>query len=123
MEEKRKFSRILFDAKAHLHTTNGQWHTRLHDLCLNGAMVEQPAGFTNTDPLELVFTLPGSDIEVRMPADVMYQRGGFLGLKCAFIDVDSITHLRRLLELNTGDSSLLNRELSQFIAEHAQANP
>ncbi|WP_417760466.1 PilZ domain-containing protein [Shewanella sp.] len=123
MEEKRKFSRVLFDAKAHLHTQSGQWQTRLHDLCLNGAMVEQPEGFASTEPMELVFTLPGSDIELRMPADVMYQRGGFLGLKCAFIDVDSITHLRRLLELNIGDSSMLNRELSQFIAEHDHANP
>ncbi|KFZ39230.1 pilus assembly protein [Shewanella mangrovi] len=121
MEDKRKFSRILFDTKAKLHNDQGEWQTRLHDLCLNGAMVEEPSGMHTDKPMELGFTLPGSDIELRMTADVVYQRDGYLGLKCAFIDVDSITHLRRLLELNTGDSSLLNRELKQFITEHDQA--
>lgn len=124
MEEKRKFSRILFETKAHIHTPDGQWQARIHDLCLNGAMIEQPQGLTleQGTEVELVFTLPSSDVELRMTAEVMYQRQGFIGLQCAFIDVDSITHLRRLLELNIGDSSLLNRELKQFIAEHDHAD-
>jgi hypothetical protein len=35
-----------------------------------------------------------------------------LGFVCQHIDLDSISHLRRLVELNLGDVSLLERELA-----------
>jgi hypothetical protein len=35
-----------------------------------------------------------------------------LGFVCQYIDLDSISHLRRLVELNLGDGSLLERELA-----------
>jgi len=35
-----------------------------------------------------------------------------------FIDVDSASHLRRLLELNLGDSQLLEREYHELISPH-----
>ena len=35
-----------------------------------------------------------------------------LGFVCRHIDLDSISHLRRLVELNLGDESLLERELA-----------
>jgi hypothetical protein len=34
-----------------------------------------------------------------------------VGFKCEHIDIDSITQLRRLVELNLGNSSLLERDL------------
>jgi len=118
MEEKRKFSRVLFETPAQLRTETRTWNTRLVDLCLNGAMVQLPDDFELAPSLILSFRLPASEIEVSMLAEPVYHKRNYLGLKCAFIDVDSITHLRRLLELNTGDTSQLNRELDQFISEH-----
>jgi hypothetical protein len=41
---------------------------------------------------------------------------GQLSLSCTEIDLDSITHLRRLLELNLGDPDLIERELSDLSA-------
>jgi hypothetical protein len=35
-------------------------------------------------------------------------------LQCNAIDIDSVTHLRRLVELNLGNSEQLNKELSQL---------
>jgi hypothetical protein len=35
-----------------------------------------------------------------------------LGFVCRHIDLDSISHLRRLVELNLGDEQLLERELA-----------
>ena len=39
-------------------------------------------------------------------------------LACAArsIDLDSITHLRRLVELNSGDAAMLERELHTLIS-------
>ncbi|VAX04921.1 hypothetical protein MNBD_GAMMA20-584, partial [hydrothermal vent metagenome] len=35
-----------------------------------------------------------------------------IGFRCEHIDLESISHLRRLVELNLGDAKLLDRELS-----------
>jgi hypothetical protein len=38
--------------------------------------------------------------------------GSQLGLKCTHIDLDSVTHLRQLIERNSQDPALLVRELA-----------
>lgn len=121
MDDKRKFSRILFSLDAQLSRGEMVWDTHLLDLCLNGALVEEPADFAPEGVLELSFRLPQSEVQLSMEAEIVHRRNGRLGLKCALIDVESISHLRRLLELNLGDASLLHRELEQFIAEHEQS--
>ena len=37
--------------------------------------------------------------------------GNKVGFKCEHIDIDSISELRRLVELNLGSSALLERDL------------
>ena len=123
MDERRKFSRILFAASASLHQENEHWQTTILDLSLNGALVEEPHDFINSGkPIRLSFTLPESDIELQMETELVHQRNAQLGLKCNFIDVDSISHLKRMVELNLGDATLLNRELAFFIEEHNNAD-
>jgi hypothetical protein len=39
-----------------------------------------------------------------------------VGLRCDRLDVDSMSHLRRLVELNLGDPALLERDLQSLIA-------
>jgi len=41
---------------------------------------------------------------------------GKAGMICRSIDLDSITHLRRLIAMNTGDPTLLQRELQSLVA-------
>ena len=41
--------------------------------------------------------------------------GGLWGLQWLHIDVDSLKHLRRLLELNLADPDLMNRELADTV--------
>lgn len=122
MDEKRKFSRISFAMDAQLSRADKVWTTNILDLSLNGALVEEPADFsTEHSPITLSFSLQGSDIQVEMETLLIHQKNGHLGLKCQHIDVDSISHLRRMIELNVGDSSMLNRELELFIADHEQS--
>ncbi|QYK11960.1 PilZ domain-containing protein [Shewanella rhizosphaerae] len=121
MNERRQFSRIFFDVDATLTQEDKVWSTKLHDLSLNGALVELPQAFApNPAPILLSFTLEGSDVEVTMETQVIHRQDGQLGLECLHIDIDSISHLRRMLELNTGDASLLDRELKMFIEVHDQ---
>ena len=57
-----------------------------------------------------------SEICIQMQMRVVHERDNQLGLACQHIDVESISHLRRLLELNLGDASLLDRELERLFA-------
>ena len=46
----------------------------------------------------------------------MAHRGAdHLGIVCEHIDVDSASHLRRIVELNTGNEHLLEREIEALI--------
>ena len=49
---------------------------------------------------------------IRMDGVVAHIADQRVGLHCQNIDVDSITHLRRLIQLNLGDAELCDRELS-----------
>ncbi|CAA9891816.1 conserved hypothetical protein [Candidatus Methylobacter favarea] len=51
-------------------------------------------------------------VQITMALTVAEVVGSTAGFKCEHIDMDSITRLRRLLELNLGDSELLKRDLS-----------
>lgn len=123
MDERRKFSRILFDTEARLFTDSQVWKTRILDLSLNGALVVSPEDFSPPgNSLSLAFSLPESDVEVQMQTLIAHRKPGMIGLKCEHIDVESISHLRRMVELNLGDASLLNRELEHFIESHEKGD-
>jgi hypothetical protein len=55
--------------------------------------------------------------EIRMEANDCSCRGSHRpALLCHSIDIDSVTHLRRLVELNLGNADLLQRELSALVS-------
>jgi len=112
-EEQRQFSRIPFDVPATLALGGQVWETSLIDISLHGALIQAPQNFA-PDPgqdYRLAVHLEGGP-DICMEVWVAHQENKVLGLKCKDIDVDSITHLRRLVELNLGDPDLLERELS-----------
>ena len=49
-----------------------------------------------------------------MDVTVAHLNGTCVGVRCDKIDIDSASHLRRLLELNLGDADLLSRELTEL---------
>ncbi|MGA7800805.1 MAG: PilZ domain-containing protein [Gammaproteobacteria bacterium] len=109
----RRFSRVPFDASATLSDADHQWDTEVMDLSLKGALIRRPAdwsGFTgNHYRLRLQLD---EDVEIDMDVTVAHVEEDRVGLTCRDIDVDSVTHLRRLVELNLGSADLLERELA-----------
>jgi len=112
--EKRHFSRIPFQGPVHVTSVNGKWDTDLLDISLNGALIRKPDNWPGkTDEhFMLVLDLTNSDVDIRMEAVIAHEEKDRVGLQCKHIDLDSITHLRRLVELNLGDALMLKRELS-----------
>lgn len=111
--ERRRFQRIAFDAATELAQGGQRWAVELHDLSLKGLLVEQPADWSG-DPAQPFFATITLDTSTRlqMEVELTRTRDGLLGFVCRHIDLDSISHLRRLVELNLGDESLLERELA-----------
>lgn len=112
-DDRRRFRRVDFFTGAYLCDANGRVPCEVHDLSLHGALVEVAGEFRDVSlitPLTLEIPLD-DDTHIRMQVRIAHDRDGVRGLECDSIDVDSITHLRRLVELNLGDSSLLEREL------------
>ncbi|MBI3531059.1 MAG: PilZ domain-containing protein [Burkholderiales bacterium] len=52
---------------------------------------------------------------IAMDIVVARVQGSQLGLQCTHIDLDSVTHLRQLIERNAQDPALLGRELAMLI--------
>lgn len=112
-QDNRAFSRITFDAKSIIIGTDAQWETDLLDISLKGALVMNPASWDY--PLGTAFGLDiqlSTDTVIHMEASVAHIEDDHIGFRCEHIDLESITHLRRIVELNTGSDDLLHRELS-----------
>ena len=111
-DERRSFHRILFDAPATLICGQHSFSVKLMDISLNGALLHLPENWSEPaqDQVNLDIQLSEAT-HIKMEASVTHSGPEGLGLRCNHIDMDSISHLRRLVELNLGDAALLEREL------------
>lgn len=116
-EERRRFSRIAFHRPAELDALGELATGELLDVSLKGALVEVPAAFGGEEgqPCVLTVRLDAGGAVVRMEGQIAHREGATLGLRCTGIDLESIAHLRRIVELNLGDEELLDRELSALV--------
>lgn len=57
-----------------------------------------------------------SDIVIAMAGELAHVEGDHAGVLCRSIDIESITHLRRLIEVNLADPAASERELKALIA-------
>lgn len=118
--ERRQHTRIAFDAPAELTTDLGVLSVMVMDLSLKGALVTLPLqgtlGVGTYCGLKIALAGAGAGERISMMARVAQIQGKYAGLKIRSIDLDSVSHLRRLIELNAGDPTLLDRELRSLVA-------
>ncbi len=115
--ERRKFTRIPFEASVTLTNPSGNWTGKLLDISLNGLLISKPQNWhVSKDTRFLVEVNPADEVfTIRMESSLAHSEDQKVGLQCNFIDIDSASHLRRLVELNIGDESILYRELSALL--------
>jgi hypothetical protein len=117
-DERRQFSRIPFQVSADLESGSHQHHSiKVIDISLNGLLIEKPSDWNGKmkDAYKVTLRLEGAEVEIDMRVSVAHIDDAAVGFNCEHIDLDSITHLKRLVELNLGDEALLTRELSALI--------
>lgn len=122
-EDRRHHSRITFHTPVHLTLDGTPIEAELLDISLKGALVKVPntghgLETSTSQACQLTVSLDETTHDqIRMETRITHVHGARIGLLCLSIDLDSITHLRRLVELNLGEPNLLERELSALIAE------
>ncbi|WP_030140304.1 PilZ domain-containing protein [Pseudomonas fluorescens] len=116
MSERRRFVRIEFRARTELSQGPFIWPVKLLDLSLKGLLIEKPQPWLGNPEEPFMADIHLSpEAEVRMEVRLTHDDHGHLGFVCEHIDLDSIAHLRRLVELNLADHDELERELAALI--------
>ncbi len=116
-ENRRHFTRIPMDNQVTLACGAQQWKSQLLDISLKGALLALPDEFGECPECScrLMFSLNETDVTIMMVGHIIHHRNEQLGFRCDSIDLDSISHLKRMVELNLGDESLLERELGELL--------
>ena len=116
----RRFLRSIYQAPARLNLAGYMREVQVLDVSLKGALVDMgaalpcPVGVRGRLRLQLSPTT-----YIAMDVAVTRVQGSQLGLKCLHIDLDSMTHLRQLMEHNAQDPALLGRELALLVGSAA----
>ena len=112
----RQYSRIPFKADVLLHVHAETIKVHLVDIALKGALVrtDGPMALVLQEPCRLLLPLADSGEGVEMIGRIVHLEQDHVGIACENMDLTSLTRLRRLIELNTGDSELMDRELSHL---------
>ncbi len=100
--ERRSNSRIPFAAEILMQCGNQEWSCNLLDISLKGMLVEPPENINinMNNPCAVALFLE-QNVSIHARVDITHSSNGNWGLKWLEIDVDSLQHLRRLIELNT----------------------
>ncbi len=119
-QERRRFTRIPFAARVILSSNTGIWHGDLTDISLRGLLMSRPDnwdGIINSE-CRVEISLERGGLSINVNGRIAHADDRLVGLRFEQIDVQSATHLRKLIALNLGDEHLLERELAELIKAH-----
>ncbi len=96
------------------------------DISLKGVLLQLPAGAAPQPGMPCLVKLPLGTVDeggvsIAMAGELAHVEGDHAGVLCRSIDIESITHLRRLIEVNLGDPTASERELKALIAAASPA--
>jgi len=60
------------------------------------------------------------EIQIIMIGTIVHKIENCIGIHCESIDIDSMTHLRKLVEYNLGDSDLAGRDFDALVHDHGK---
>lgn len=118
-DDRRQFSRVAFDTPAHIIQSDRQYKSQLLDISLNGVLVTPPKHYEiNLEQPCAVEIRLSPDVSITMQVELIHNSDQYLGFRCISIDMDSVIHLRRLIENNLGDPQASDRVLAELLGRH-----
>jgi PilZ domain-containing protein len=122
--ERREFHRIGFVTKAEISNAHKKWETETQKVSLNGVQVKCPPHWTGKIDEHYTLTFPIQDpnvpFKMQMQTKITSQDDNHIGFTIEHIDLDSLSHLTRLIELHLGDPELMAQELAKINTKKGQ---
>lgn len=113
----RYYSRISFVVDAEVLVDGKQTPGEMLDLSLRGTLLnlDSASALVIGESYPIVIHLPSSDITIRVDAELVHQNGNYSGFKFQSLDVESMAHLRNILDLNIGNHDKLDDEMEFWL--------
>ena len=112
MNDQRRFTRIDSDLTAQVEFSDNSYWGRVLDLSLKGVLVNLPE---NSLPLEAIceikIPLHSNGVVMSFHSTLVHRKENNFGFRFENGDLQSVVHLRRLLELNVDDPQKIRKEL------------
>lgn len=117
--EQRHFQRVPFATGSTIEFGGERHEAEVVDICLKGALLKLsgPTSHQRGETCTVIIALGGTDAVIQFEAEAAHLRDQFLGVKLLKIDIDSMIHLRSIVELNTADPDQVRKELSFLYSE------
>jgi c-di-GMP-binding flagellar brake protein YcgR len=113
--ERRQYQRIPFIADVLLRQNDQQWSCALEDISLKGILIIAPDDISPVqDEAYTVELVLGEGATINMQAKISHTTQSHWGMQWENIDLEGLTHLRRLLELNMDDPNEMHREMAEL---------
>ncbi len=115
VQNERKFMRTDFYVNGYFNEAGKTITFKVVNLSLKGALIHLDEELTlqKNQEIDISILLTHSEVKINARCLVVHiSSDGEYGLKFESIDLDSMIHLRRLLELNTVPEGEIERELS-----------
>jgi hypothetical protein len=117
MEEKRDYHRVPFKCHSKISIVDRCYACELIDISLRGVLLEidseDKIGLGSLCQIDIAFA--SCDIHLQFDGKLVHQEKNHYGFRIESLEVDSLTHLRRLLELNYGDADEIEREFFHWL--------
>ncbi|MDT8440639.1 MAG: PilZ domain-containing protein [Desulfuromonadales bacterium] len=119
MTDVRRFRRVPFLTTVTVASGATSWPANLVDIALKGALVEMndapdlPLG----RDCHLSLSLPETSVTLDFEAKLVHREGNRYGFRFCREDLQTLTHLRKLIELNTGDAETTRLELVDWLRD------
>lgn len=114
--EQRQFKRVHFLQGVEVLSDGKIYKSHCLDISLRGMLLVLPDDGLWVKDQEVTVTLQLSPEEsIKMQCTIMHLDQDIAGCLCNKTDIDSLTSLRRLLELNLANPQEVNRELAELI--------
>jgi len=113
-DEQRRFTRVPFDMKVTVERENERYQVEVINLSLKGMLLrfETPPPFSIGDWCRIQMDLLESGPLLEFKAEMVHNAAHVAGFKFIQMDVDSMSHLRRIVEFNLGDGDQVLEELT-----------
>jgi hypothetical protein len=120
--EKRKFTRVPFNAPVFISSRGKTYAGEVENLCHGGMYVKTFGDFNSGDQVlvSVNFSEGKSRLSVTLPSKVARQSTDGVALNSPFIDTHSLIHYEYLMATNTGGGEQLMAEFFDYVTSQQE---